>query len=597
MADAMTREEAFKIFYPKDAMTRPHVEVDYDDSALSNQSGISRKNILFIGSAVAGNPNKVYELNSLAEARSVFQSGDLVEACELAWNPLGNNTQNAGTIYAMRVESATPSTLTQGNLTFTSNVYGTVANGVSVKWDKDALTGAYRLQVVYDVEGYNKLYSNLGNIFSLAYKGDKTAAAYQVDHDENGQATKFHLFAGDTNETEVATFDLTSALYSQMYQLIDAISKVPGFTPVVTGPSTSIPSAFLDATTSKVDLTPTKSGNPVQVTAVVGDLLNQTRNDQYLTVKANLKGTLPEPFGPTNLSGGTDGSVPVSWADKFVQARGNDVYYIVPLTDQANIHAELKAFLNQEDELGYEYRGFVGGGFNEAVNDAISRQVALKEPRIALVDDSGTYLGLNGVQYHIPGYLMAAYVAGVASSLAVGEAVTNKKLNALISLDQVHNGDELDRLDQNGVIGIEYVTNRAGDGIYRIVEDVTTFNSSNEPVKSLVSLGETVDYLLDGVRHYLEDNYIGMSLRVTSADLLRTGVSSYLDTQVASGLIISYNEDDITCSIDGNKAYIIFSCTPTRSLRNILVKTTFDNIELSSNGSSSKMSDYNLAVN
>ena len=44
MADAMTREEAFKIFYPKDAMTRPHVEVDYDDSALSNQSGISRKN-------------------------------------------------------------------------------------------------------------------------------------------------------------------------------------------------------------------------------------------------------------------------------------------------------------------------------------------------------------------------------------------------------------------------------------------------------------------------------------------------------------------------------------------------------------------------
>lgn len=596
MAESMSREKAFKIFYPKDNQTRPHVEVDYDDSALSNQSGISRKNILFIGSAAAGNPNKVYELNSLAEARAVFQSGDLVNACELAWNPLGNNTQNAGTVYALRAENATNATLTQGNLTFSSKVYGAVANGVSVKWDKDSLTGAYRLQVTYDVDGYNKLYTNLGNIFSLAYKGNKAAAGYKVDHDGNGKAIKFHLFAGETNTTEIATYDLTSNLYAQMYQVIDAISKVPGFQPIVTGPSTNIPSAFLDATADTVDLTATKSGNPVQVTAVVGDVLNQLRNDSYVEVQANLQESLPKPFGPTNLAGGTDGTVPVSWADKFLQARGNDVYYIVPLTDQANIHAELKAFLNQEDELGYEYRGFVGGGFNETVNDAISRQVNLKEPRIALVDDSGSYLGLNGIEYKIPGYLMAAYVAGVASSLNVGEAVTNKKLSALVSLDQIHNGDELDRLDSNGVIAIEYITNRAGDGIYRIVEDVTTFNSSNEPVKSLVSLGETVDFLLDGVRHYLEDNYIGMSLRVTSADLLRTGVGSFLDTQVASGLLVSYNEDDITVSIDGNKAYIIFSCTPTRSLRNILVKTTFDNVQLESNGSS-KMSDFNLAVN
>lgn len=596
MTNSLTTEQAFKTFYPKDTQTRPHVQVDYDDSALSNQSGESQKNILFIGSATAGNPNVVYEVNSLAEAKNVFGSGDLVNACELAWNPLGTNVQNAGTVYALRVENATPSKLTQGNLTFTSTTYGAVANGTSVAWDKDVLTGAYRLTVKYDAEGYSKLYTNIGNIFTIAYKGEKTAAGYAIDADSEGKAIKFHLYAGDTVETEIATFDLTSSQYSTMYKVIDAILKVPGFKAIVNGPSTNIPSAFLDKTTGTVDISSTKSGNPMQVTAVVGDLLNQTRSDTYVSISADLKQAIPEPFAETNLSGGTDGEVPMSWADKFIQARGNDVYYIVPLTDKDNIHAELKEFLNEQDELGYEYRGFVGGGFNETVDDAISRQVTLKEPRIALIANSGTYASRNGLSYHIPGYLMAAYVAGVCSSLDVGEACTNKKLSSLISLDQVFSGEDLDRLDQNGVIGIEYITNRNGESTYRIVEDVTTYNSTNEVVKNLVSLGETIDFLLDGCRHYLEDNYIGMSLRVSSADLLHSGISSYLSQQVSSGLLVSYDENDIQCSIQGNQAFIIFSATPTRSLRNILVKGTLTDIDLESTNSSS-LSDYDLAVN
>ena len=42
-------------------------EWTYNDDALSNQSGIGNKNILFIGSATAGNPNTIYVLNSLNE--------------------------------------------------------------------------------------------------------------------------------------------------------------------------------------------------------------------------------------------------------------------------------------------------------------------------------------------------------------------------------------------------------------------------------------------------------------------------------------------------------------------------------------------------
>ena len=106
---------------------------------------------------------------------------------------------------------------------------------------------------------------------------------------------------------------------------------------------------------------------------------------------------------------------------------------------------------------------FVGGGFNEDFNTIVNRQLALRSNRIALVANSGTYNDLRGVNVHIPAYMMAAYVAGVASSLPIGSSVTHKYL-ALTSLDQNFTGDELNQLDDNGVIAIEDVINRDASG-------------------------------------------------------------------------------------------------------------------------------------
>lgn len=61
--------DGFTLFYPKFTDSRPHVEIEYNDDALSNTSSDSEKNIFIIGSATQGNPNTVYELNSLSEAK------------------------------------------------------------------------------------------------------------------------------------------------------------------------------------------------------------------------------------------------------------------------------------------------------------------------------------------------------------------------------------------------------------------------------------------------------------------------------------------------------------------------------------------------
>lgn len=208
----------------------------------------------------------------------------------------------------------------------------------------------------------------------------------------------------------------------------------------------------------------------------------------------------------------------------------------------------------------------------------ISRQLALKDERINLVGQSGYYANLSGASVHIPAYMMAAYAAGVASSLQIGGALTNKYID-LVSLDQELTGDQLDLLNQNGVISIEKVVNRNASGGYRFVQDVTTYNSTNEPVKSRLSLGELTDFLFDDLRVYLEQQFIGVNIRLTTADDIKSAVSSFLYNEASSdnGLIVSYQESDITVSVDGDKAYIVFSAAPSQTMDNMVVYGTFSN--------------------
>lgn len=599
MAKTVSVSENMKRIYPKFNDSRPHVETNYDDSALSNSASNSPKNIFMIGPAADGDPTKVYTLNTLSQAKGTFGSGDLVNAMELAWDPSNDSLTNGGTIYAMRAEDATQASLTKGALSFVSKVFGDNANRVGIALDNDVITGAPRITVTYDPKNYSRVYTNIGSMFTLSYKGTATAAGYSVEKGADGYASKFTLATGQSIDAleEVKSFDLHSHAYQTMADLLQGISAVSGFTAGVVG-STVVETKYLDIVDPAVDCKTT----PVTVTAKVGDAVHALRYDSYVTLSATpvdvTVGTtdnsatvttssedtkFPEPFEKTFLTGGSTGQVPVSWADKFKNVVGNDAYYIVALTDQENIHAELKAFLDEESDLGYNYRGFVGGGFNEEPEEMISRQISLKDERINLVGQSGYYANLSGSSVHIPAYLMAAYAAGVASSLRIGGALTNKYIS-LVSLDQELTGDQLDTLNSNGVISIEKVVNRNATGGYRFVQDVTTYNSSNEPVKSRLSLGELTDFLFDDLKLYLEQNFIGTNIRTTTADDIKAGVSSFLYNEASSdnGLITSYKESDITVSISGDVAYVVFSAAPSQTMDNIVVYGTYTNYTASS---------------
>lgn len=625
MAKFVSSSETMKLIYPKTWNSRPHVTTEYNDSALTNQASESAKNIFLLGSATEGDPNAVYEVKSSAQAREIFGSGDLVNAMELIWNPDGDFYQNGGTVYAQRVENATQAQLTVGSLTFVSKIFGASANKIGITLKKDAVTNAYALRVEYEPKAYAQNYTNLGNIFQISYGGlnpQFNTVAYQIEGSPI-KATKFTLLGGDTmsNLQPIQSYDLTNESLDNMEKLLTAINEIPGIQASPLKSCAQIKTTTLDLTVDESGANkPVQIGgrnNPTIVTDFYGDLLYATRYERYVdininrlaqptnvTATAGVNGVTVsaqpayldvEPIDNEYLQGGDNGYVPVSWSDKFNSVHGQNVYYIVPLTAEDNVHAELQEFLDEENILGYNYMAFVGGGYNEDFNTVLSRQMALRSNRIGLVANSGYYKSLTGQEVHIPAYLMAAYVAGIASSLGIGEAVTNKYLN-LTKLDQNFSGDELNQLDENGIIAIENVINRNATGGFRVVEDVTTYNSTNEPVKSYVSLQELTDFLFDDLRIYLEENFIGEPVRQVTGSLISSFIEAFLRTRVSSGLLASYDRNSIQCVINGDQAYVSFECAPARELRNILVRGVYTNFT-STTDSAYEQTNYDNGVN
>ena len=422
----------FQQLFPQYNTNRPHVTVSYNPDALSNQSSDSNKPIALIGSATNGSPNVIHKMNSLLEAKQLYGSGDLVKAAELAWNPENASFQNGGSVYGLRVDTATQASLTQGALTFTSTAYGDVANNVHITLDKNPISGAYRIEVSQPKEGYDRLYDGLGQIFSIKYsdKTGKSSAAVSIDKNVDGTASKLTIYEsassavpivegvsttsttatislsgkadsnmqliGGTKYVPIKVYDINSGAYPYVYSILEDLSLVPGFTVTVTG-NTSLPASSLDSV-APISI----SSDGFNATANLADIERTLQYDTFVTASIDASKPFPANFVNQGLTGGTNGSVPVSWADKFQDLVGSGAYYIVPLTDAQNVHAELKEFLYEQSMNGYHYRAFVGGGLNESADEAISREVALRSERIGLVANSGYYTNIEGISVHIP---------------------------------------------------------------------------------------------------------------------------------------------------------------------------------------------------
>lgn len=569
-------------YFPKRPISRPATRIQTDTSGLTGVASDSDKAIMMIGSAQGGRPDTVYRVRNIIQAKEIFRGGELLDALEMAWNPSGVS-QGAGTILAMRVEDASAATLEKSGVTFQSKLYGAEANGVEVGLITNELDEESRTLVVqYEGDDYKKSYRNIGNVIEISKEDGEDAPEYLS---VEVTATKLIIKAGeDEPSSSPVEFTLGTGTDRKANVLANSINAIKGV--VATMPSGS----NKGLNTKGIDkLEETEVEDKVVVTALLADIYNQLRFDEYLEVDVDEKfideglttedelviigGTDISNFKLEKLEGGDAGTIPDSWSDKFYKLANEGGFYLVPLTESAAIHAEATAFVKDRSFNGEPMRAIVGAGYDETPIKLLARASDLRAPRTMLVGFSGKTNLADGRVLEIPAFMYAAQVAGIASGLPIGEAITFEDIR-MTDLSTIYDSELMDDLNEGGVVMAEFVRNRQ-DTNFRLVDDVTTYNDQSDPLKSQMGVGEGSDFLVSELKIMLDNNYIGTSVVNMSASLIKNSVQSFLDQKRRDSEIQDYNPEDVQVVINGEIANISLVVFPIRSLKRIEVSMVY----------------------
>lgn len=579
--------------YPARASVRPSVIIKTNTDNMVGSTSESEKRLMLVGMARGGEPDTVYEINTMTQAKEIFRGGDLLDAIEVALTP--NDTDHSGTIYAERVGSATQSSYTNKGLTLTSKAFSTDANNIQASLVKNTLNNTYTLSITFDIDNYSHVYTNLGSIMGIYYTGTQNYVDVTIETDvpkddkdtdvHTGYATKLILKAGadKSSASVVKEFPLGQGKYNKVNELINSISLIDGFNAVYFfSGNKNIETKYLDAVDS-LEISKNSTA-PTYLTSLGGDIVNALTTEDDTAVSATytpIKGE-PDAFDITSLTGGTASEIaPASWAKEFENLVTAPAFYLVPLTADETIQAEAMSFCAERNKEADPRALIVGGGINDSASATIQRCNSLRtrEARVGVIAVSGSKLMSSGAIVDLPAYIIAAQVGGLASGLPVGESITHKHLD-LADIDQKFTKEQLDNLNNRGAIGIEYVRER-NDQVFTITNDITTaLPISQYPEETELGTGEAVDFLVTALRTELESTFIGSSTSLSAAAELKTAIISFLQQEQNNGLIQDYKESDVHVSVVEEVADIQISCVLARTLKTINVGISFVNEEV-----------------
>ena len=563
--------------FPVNAKQRPSTTIEVNTDALNGSSSDSDKALMIIGQANGGKPGVVYEIKNYAIAKQIFRSGDLLDAIEVALNP-SDSGYSAGTILAQRVGSAKQASAVNKGLNIVSQQYAKDANQVQVALRKNTLTDAFDLQVVSQADKYNYTYSSVGTLFNVSYTGDAKYASIEIDVDSapsgTGQATMLVLKAGPDKDsaTVAAQFQLGMGLYTNVGELVSYINTIDGFTAEYanSGNKTKVETKYFDAI-PEAQL----SKDGVKVTSLGGDIINSVLYDEVISATYDPAKGEPAVQSLSALTGGSDGEIPTTWATEIANFRDEDGYYLVPLTDDEAIHAEAVAFSNDRTNNGTPTRVILGGGTNETLKQSTVRASQLRDKRTVLIANSGTRLMNDGTTKSLPAYIVAAMIGGLASGVPVGDSIMNKSLD-LLNVDQKFTSDELDLLDIQGVVALEYVRNRS-NLVFRVTDDITTYADTEDPTAGIQSAGEASDFFVVDLREMLDSTFLGQHIAVGAAKEIKTAIIAFLTSEQSVGTIMDFDESGISVTINGSEANISLIIVPSLVLRKIKVNVIYTN--------------------
>ena len=436
---------------------------------------------------------------------------------------------------------------------FQSKDWGKNTN-YQVKIQTGTSEGTKKMTIYDQVNNYYENFDELGKLFAIAYTGTEPYAELNIFRDAAGV---FHFQTRIGENLEDAEEDISIVLdnnvYKSMRALIYELQSYENYKIAVPNRyNTRIKVSEFDLVVNKNIKAPDEN-TVFNVTAVYADIYYN------LAVSSNLielysfdrsQGEIDNIDNYVALTGGTEGVSPFSWVEMFDQLSGFDIDYIVPLTDDKSIHAELAEHINIcSGTMGRERRGVVGGAISETVDETLQRAHELNSSRVQVVHGGFYDVNTDGELELYPPYILAAQHAGRAVFLPEGESATHDVYRMSAPEYQLE-AAEITKLLQGGCLAFEYVLsgNSATASYVRLVRDITTDLINTDSVHVERATGQLADSLNKEIRNKLDKMLTGKRMTGTTIVSAQNAILSILQNRMRDGYITGYKNVSVTNS-------------------------------------------------
>ena len=527
---------------------------------VSSPSGISAGNLCILGKSNGGEPYKMLEFGSLADAKQALVGGELLDAIAYAFS--GSSTYVPSKVFAMRVNDGTQSSVTLQSgatdlLTLKSWDWGVHTNQLKILIANGTIANSKKITL-----SYKDKTEEIDNIVNAAlevnYLGDGVSPTVSVGTDNISFGAMTDVEAPDEPEP-VDTLTVSFADFDTLDALVAYVNEGGAWGLSVVGNNDNMKSVKLDTTTNTAVAetgTILYANFDAFLTAIssmelIGDVVILTETTRQVPDNTDAY---------VYFTGGTVGSYTVDqWTAALTALELEDVQIIATPSTDSGVHALISTHCSDMSNVinRKERTCILGGAIGMSDDAAIAEAVGLNNKLVSFCCDNPIKVNiLTGKTETLSGAMLGVMLAAMESAMSPSTPLTFKQLNVL-GFTKIRNVANLTKLIKGGIL----VCNSNPENLseYICIRALTTFQG---------------DDLINNERSMVrEDLFMNRDLRAQFKPVIGTaGISANaaiqtLTDRAAEWALNNYivptdsNENvwDIKVRIDGDKIYITFS--------------------------------------
>lgn len=527
---------------------------------VSSPSGISAGNFCIMGKSNGGEPDKLLEFGSLADAQQALVGGELLDAIAHAFS--ASNTFVPSKVYAMRVNNGTQSSVTLQSgatdlLKLKSWDWGVHTNQLKILIS--AGTAANSKKITLSYKDQTQIADNIVNAaLEVNYLGDGVTPTVSVGTDNISFGAMTDVEAPDTPEP-VDTLTVSFADFDTLEALVAYVNETDTWGLSVVGSNAEMKSVNLDTVTN---VSVGEDGTILYANFV--SFLNALGTLDFIgsveILDSNTRQVPDNTDAYVYFTGGTIGSYGTQqWTDALTALELEDVQIIATPSTDASVHALISTHCtNMSNVMNRKERtAILGGAVGMTDEAAITEAQGLNNRLVSFCCDNPIKVNLNTAKTEtLSGAMLGVMLGAMESAMSPNTPLTFKVLNVL-GFTKIRNITNITSLIKAGIM----VCNSNPENLseYICIRALTTFQG---------------DDLINNERSMVrEDLFMNRDLRAQFKPVIGTaGISTNaaiktLRDRAAEWALNGYivptdnNENvwDIKVRIDGDKIYITYS--------------------------------------